>query len=239
LEIAMSRLTQSIILLTAVRDGDGARCASGPGSPIAKGLEAFLKGGLRKTRTARQIGSCWPESIFKPQTPAHDPSSFIKAEKTARTVLEMRADSKDATLVLASALAGQHHFADAIALVKPIVAAHPEEDTSLLILADAQLAYGDVAELPWCTVMLQPCRCARHRGTPCHLAQIRGHNAEAILHIQRGHRTARLRKLLRKEEMCWYRWRLADCTSTHGHFEDRPGKCWTNLLKSCPNHQRH
>jgi len=42
---------------------------------------------------------------------AHDPKFFIKAEKTARTVLEMRADSKDATLVLPRRSPGKHHFA--------------------------------------------------------------------------------------------------------------------------------
>jgi tetratricopeptide (TPR) repeat protein len=122
----------------------------------------------------------------------------------------MRPDSKDATLALASALAGQHHFADAVALILPIVEGHPEDDPSRLVLGDAQLALGEVTAAA--QLYEQVAQRVQAPGVEARLAQldqIRGHNADAIDHMKQAIKQLEA-DAAETDETTWYYWRLAD-----------------------------
>lgn len=74
-----------------------------------------------------------------------DLEGYELGEETARRAVELDPDDESAALALASAVAGQHDFAEAASIAESILAATPDSVGALLALGDARLELGDEA----------------------------------------------------------------------------------------------
>ena len=169
-----------------------------------------------------------------------DDQDYVRAEQAARTSLALRTQRNgDASVVLASALLGQHRFAEARDVARRLVEQSPDVDAYRALLGETSLELGDyaAAHAAFDSIGRTGRRSLTIAPRLARWAEIRGDTAAAREILRDAVRAVDERRDLPREQAAWFHLRLADLYLRQGRERGADRELRAGLVISPADHR--